>query len=452
MSRNIYICLILNASSYNRGINDVINLINTLFPSNTLIIEKYISNGIPQDTNLALDDFFSKYASGDRIILSETTSILLEINRYLEIKQLDIISISLSASSTIIKNLNNTLTYGYFNQYEVMSLFMVYKDYQMKNIKILYQEDTINQVFFNDIIDLTKFQGNLLNVNVELETLGVNKKYKFGERTLILLLVDPFSIDNYVNNNFLKQIPCDSFIALTDINSSTRDVFGKVPTIVFVQVPLNYTSTTQLVYDSVTNKNNFDYISYCLFDILYTLNFISNTIVPLTLVNYVSINPFTDLPAAWSNSSSFILDISGSEFGTYDCVFTKNVLVQDNLILFEKVNNGGTGILPESKSICKTVGIVPFFSTGIYYCEQNYHEIYDRCAKLIGVRFDKNITNLLENPNILYNISEDVENKFLLQYETDGFFSYLEKIINLAEPFSKINQTLDKKIIKSVIK
>ncbi len=454
MVRNIYICLILDAPSYLRGVNDTINLINNLFPANTLIIEKYVSSGIPTETDAALDDFFNKYTSGDRIIISTFTSILLEINIYLEINKLDIISISLSASSTIIKGLNNALTYAYFNQYEVMSFYMFYKDYQMKNVKILFEENTLNKVFFTDIINLMKFQGNLLGINVEVEFLEVDKKYKFKERTAILLLADSKSIPIFINDNFLKQIPCDSYISLTDLNTSTRDIFKDIPTFVFVPVPLNYTTTTQLVYESVTNKQNIYFIVYPLFDILYTLDFISKTIVPLTLINYISLNPFTSIPAAWTNSSSFIIDISGSEFGTFDCVFTKNVLVEDNLELFNKVNNGGTGILPDSLSICKTVGIVPFFLTNTYYCEQNYHKIYDRCGKLIAVRFDKNSTSyFIDSKQILFNIAEDVENKFLIQYEKDGFFSYLEKVINLSDinpPL--INQTLNKKIIKSIVK
>lgn len=452
MTRFIYICLLLNETSYLRGVNDVINLINELFPNNKLVIEKYTSSGRPIETIEALDNFFSKYQEGDRIIISNLTTILLQINEYLEKLQLDVISLSLSASSTIIKDLKNTLTYAYFNQYQIMSFYMVYKDYSMKNVKILYQEDAINRIFFQDIKNLTKFQGNLLNINVEIEPLEVGKKYNFAERTAILLLVDPISLSKYVDNNFLQQIPYDSYISLTDLNNLTRDVFKNIPTIVFVPVPLNYTTTTQLVYDSIVNKDDINYIVYSLFDVLYTLEFISNTIIPLTLKNYITINPFTSIPAAWTNASSFTLENSGAVFGTYDCVFTKNVIVNEYKELFNKVNNGGTAILPESKSICKTVGIVPFFLTNTYYCEQNFHKIYDRCGNLIAVRFDKNNTTYIKNnQEIMYNIAEDVENKFLLKYDKDGFFIFLDKITNVCEFNKKINSTLDKKIIKSII-
>ncbi len=452
MSRNIYICIILSNGSYARGIDDVIDLINNIFPNNTLIIEKYSSNETTQDINMSLNDFFNKYPSGDRIILSNLTAILLEINNYLIINNLNIISISLSATSTIVQKLNNTLTYGYYNQYQVMSFYMVYRDYQMKNVKILLQDNNLNKIFFNDIMELIKFQGQLLGINVEIDTLEQNKKYFFKPRTSILLLVDPEAISFYINDNFLNQIPCDSFISLTDINDSTKDIFKNIPTIVYVPVPLNYTLTTQFVFDSVKNKNNFYYASYCLFDILYTLEFISNTILPLTLQNYINVNPFTNIPAAWTNSNSFILNISGSKFGTYDCVFTKNVIVDKNLLLFNSVNNGGTGVLPDSKSICKTVGIVPFFSTRAYYCEQNYHKIYNKFMNLIAVRFDKNITKYLQDHNVIYNIAEDVQNKFLIQYDTNGFFTFLEKIFKFGEfSLPKINSTLDKKIIISYV-
>ncbi len=460
MTRYIYICIILTADLYLRGINDVIDLINSIFPSNTLVIEKYISNGLPQQTTLALDDFFNKYPSGDRIIISGFTSFLIQINNYLKINDLNIISLSISASSTIIKQLKNTLTYGYYNQYEVMSFYMVFRDYQMRNVKILLQDNSLNKIFFKDIVELMKFQGQLLGIDVEVDTLELNKKYNYKKRTSILLLADPESISFYVNDNFLNQIPSDCFISLTDINGSTKDIFKNVPTIVYVPVPLNYTSTTQLVYDNVKNKDDFYYVSYCLFDILYVLEFISNTIIPLTLENYIKINPFTNIPAAWTNSSSFILNISGSEFGTFDCVFTKNVLVEKNLLLFNLVNNGGTATLPDSKSICKTVGIVPFFLTNTYYCEQNYHKIYDGFCNLVAVRFDKNNTKYLnnyhnnnDNNGIVYNIAEDVQNKFLIKYDKNGFFLVLEKIFNFNEScLPKINSTLDKKIIKSYIK
>jgi len=453
MNRYIYICLILSPNSYENGINDVIDLINKLFPYNTLVIEKYTSLGLEEQTFNDLDDFFNKYSTGDRIILSNKTSILLEINKYLEINNLNIISISLSASSSIIKNLSNTLTYGYFNQYMIMSYFMIFRDYQMKNIKILFQYDSLNQVFFRDLILLLKYQAKLLGININVDTLEVNKKYKFKKRTSIILLVDPNSIINYVNEVFLNQIPCDSFISLFDLNNSTKDIFKNIPTIVFIPVPLNYTSTTQLVYDSVFDKSKFYYISYPMFDILYTLQFISNTIIPLTLQNYISINPFNTIPAAWTNSSSFILNISGSKFGTFDCVFTKNVLVEKNLELFNSVNSGGTGVLPESQSICKTIGIVPFFTTNTYYCEQNYNKIYNNSNKLIAVRFDKNNTTiLLHNKELVYNIAEDIENKFILKYGTDGFFIFLNKLINPKDPLPKINQTLNKNIVQSYLK
>jgi len=453
MSKNIYICLILNAPDYMSGINETIDLINKLYPSNSLIIEKYISSILPNETNACLDNFFNKYQAGDRIIISKLTTILLEINRYLEINKLVIPSISLSASSMIIQKLSNTLTYGYFNQYKVMSFYMFYKDYQMKNVKILLEQNAINIVYFQDIINLMIFQANLLGINVEVEFLDLYKKYVFKDRTAILLLADPTFIPIVINDNFLKQIPSDSYISLTDLNYTTEDIFKNVPTFVFIPVPLNYTTTTQLVYDSVINKDKFQYICYPLFDILYTLQFISVNNLSLNLNVYLNIDPFTTIPAAWSNSNSFVLGISGSQFGTYDCVFTKNVLVNENLELFNKVNNGGTATLPNSKSICKTVGIAPFFTSNIYYCEENYHKIYDNYCRLIAVRFDKNNTSYFVNgKQIFYNIAEDVENKFLLQFEKNGFFTYLEKIRNIREPnLPIINETLGKKIIKNIV-
>ena len=110
MSRPIYIALFLRIISINAGIDDVINLINSLYPSNTLIIEKYFVTNASIDIIKDLDDFYSKYPPNpDQIILSETTAFLLEINSYLEKNSLNTLSISLSASSTLIKQLKNTL-------------------------------------------------------------------------------------------------------------------------------------------------------------------------------------------------------------------------------------------------------------------------------------------------------------------------------------------------------
>jgi hypothetical protein len=452
MSRTIYIALLLNLFSNNSGLDDVINLINSLFPSNTLIIEKYLITNAPLDVPNALNNFFLKYPpSLDQIILSETTTILLQINNYLEINKLNILSISLSASSTLIKELKNTLTYAYFNQYEVMSYFMLYKDYQMKHFKILYQEDTQNKAFFNDIINQTKFQGNLLNIQIDVEILEINKNYKIKNNTAILLLVDPELINKYVNDNFLNQIPSNSYVQLTDINDTTNDIFKDVVSFVSIPVPLNYTTTTQLVYNSLKNKKNYSYKNYSFFDILYTLEFISTTIVPLTIRNYISINPFSTIPAAWTNSNSFTIQNSGSLYGTFDFVFTKDVIIGDQLNLFNKVNNGGTALLPQSQSLVKTIGIVPFFVTNIYYCEQNYHKIYNYCGDLIAIRFDKNNT-VYNNGSIVYNTAEDVQNKFLLEYNSDGYFIYLEKIINLIESEQIVNSTMSKKITYNIVK
>jgi len=141
MSKYIYAALILNKLTFERGINDTIDLINKEFPNNKLIIIKYISDGTIDTLKNIINDFISKYPDGARITISQNSANISYISKYLEELKINIPSFSLSASASSVKTLNNVLTYASFDQYSVMSLFLIYKDYQMKNILILEEEN-----------------------------------------------------------------------------------------------------------------------------------------------------------------------------------------------------------------------------------------------------------------------------------------------------------------------
>ena len=117
MSKPIYIALLLKAFEYEDGINDVINLINTLLPNNTLVIEKYVTNGTVQRIVESLSNFLALYPDGDRITISTGTFALVNIVAYFESLGLSIPSFSLTATSPEIKLLKNVLTYAPFDQY-----------------------------------------------------------------------------------------------------------------------------------------------------------------------------------------------------------------------------------------------------------------------------------------------------------------------------------------------
>ena len=139
VTENGYIALILNSANVSNfsSYNDVIFLFNTTYPNNTLIIEKYLVNGSTIQTDLALNNFIQKYPSGKRVSVSISSTILIASSNYFIKNGLDILSISISASSNSIKTVPNVLTYGYLNQYAVINNFMIYQDYQMKQIQVL---------------------------------------------------------------------------------------------------------------------------------------------------------------------------------------------------------------------------------------------------------------------------------------------------------------------------
>ena len=64
------------------------------------------------------------------------------------------------------------------------------------------------------------------------------------------------------------------------------------------------------------------------------------------------------------------------------------------------------------------------------------------------VRFDKNSTDYKD---LVVNTSEIVENKFLLDYNIDRFFTKLIKITNPKDGKMIVNQTMSKKPIKLFI-
>ena len=169
---NVYVVILINKNSAENllpSFNSVINLFNEKYPNNKIVITgKYLVDGSIIETDRVLDEFILNYPSGKRATISTTTSILVECSNYFNRKGLNILSLSLTATSNIIKTIPNVLTYAYFNQYASINNFMIYKDYQMKYIHVLYQQNTTNDVFYNDYLNQVNIQANLLNIPVSV--------------------------------------------------------------------------------------------------------------------------------------------------------------------------------------------------------------------------------------------------------------------------------------------
>ncbi len=449
MSEPIYIALLFTKEVYESGINDVLVFFNNTKPENKLIIEKYIVDNSEIKTFLALEDFIIKYPTGSRATISVNTPILLQITKFFETFCLNIPSFSLNASALSVKKLKNVLTYGPYEQYSIMSIIMIFVEYQMKQFKVLYDPTSQIDIFIKEWIELIIFQCDLLKIPISIDTLEVNKNYNIKDDTCLILLAEKEPLENkYINNNFLNQIPANSYIVLSDATNNINDIFENVTAISCIPFPIDYTTTSKNVYQSIIDKKNIFFGVYSFFDILYSLDFISVNNLPVTISIYVNIDPFQTIPSAYGYSS-FDLSINGFPYGSYDFIFTSNVILQGKeLELFNKYNNGGISRLPQSQSVFKSSGIVPFFDSKIFYCNQDYIKIYNECGKFIVNRFDKNIT-IYKNNQIV--VSENLPCQFIISYNKEGFFVYIQNIFNLGNQV-EVNSTMSKKtLIKYII-
>ena len=450
-SEKVYIALILNknnlinVSSY----NDVIILFNKTYPSNMLIIEKYLTDNSKKEIDLSLDDFIYKYPSGKRITISTTSSQLIYCSNYFLNNNLNILSLSLSATSNILQKQKNILTYAPYNKYAVMNNFLIYQDYQMKYVHVLQQKDTENDIFLNDYLEQIKIQSQLLNVSVSISFFEKDKyNYNIKEKSMVIILGSTFEITNiYITHQFIKNFPKNSFIICTDNNTDMTNIFGNIPT--FIQAPtnINFTLLSETVYNTVKNNPlGFDYTVYPLYDILFVLNDFTTNNLEITKENYININPYGSSPPAWLLNTTLSPIINGAPYGKFQYTFTKDVIIGKNKNLFLKYYDGGQQQLPDSYSIFKIVGITPNNPSLIEYDEANYYKIYDCNNNLVCVRFNCDITNFPITKNI--NVGKTIQTKFIYKYNDEGYFIKLERLYPCDSIIPKVNSTLSKKAIK----
>jgi hypothetical protein len=447
-TENVYIALIIINNNYNDLLN-VILLFNETYPKNTLVIEEYLIDGSINETDQALDDFINKYPSGKRATISITTAIIIECSKYFIKNNLNILSLSLTATSNILKKETNVLTYAPFNQYASINNFLLYKDYQMKQIHVLYPQNIINNSFFIDYLNQIKIQADLLNISVSVSFLEKGKyNYNIKEESMVIILANTFELKNiYITPLFIQNFPKNSFIILTDANSDITNIFENIPAMVQTPTNINFTPLSETVYNAVKNNpSGFDYGVYPLYDILFVLNDFTTNILEITKENYISVNPYGSSPAAWILNSYLSSSISGSLYGKYQYTFTKDVIIGNDKNLFLKYYDGGQQQLQDSYSIFKIAGITPNNPSLVEYDEANYYEIYDSNNKLACVKFNSDITNFPIGKNL--NIGKTIQTKFIYKYNDEGYFIKLERLYPYNDVIPKVNSTMSKIPIK----
>jgi hypothetical protein len=359
----------------------------------------------------------------------------------------------------VIKKIPYALTYAPSLRFQVMTQMLVICDYNMESVHIMYQTDSPNNLFLTEYRESLNEQCNLLKIPTREDVfIAGMESYHFVENSAIIVLADTAVLPQYFTPRVLASIPSSSYIALTNLNSDVGDIFQPATAIVFTIAPINFTPTTNLVQSSVKNPFVF-YGVYGAYDTLLTLNSLIETSQAFNITNYTNIS--VNIPLSYSNSTTFDLTTNAINYGNYDIMFTRNVLLScpRDLDIFLKSTSRGLGIssLRDSYSVFRTAGIIPFFSNGFYYVLQNLSKIYNEekrnCCKnnndLLAVKFEKNIASFITpdgNEKVEVNISENNPSRFYYTYDAQSqYFSLLERINECGICPPCVNSTMSKK-------
>lgn len=449
---NVYVVLIININSGEdlSSYDSIIRLFNEKYPNNKLVITgKYLIDGSIIETDNVLDKFIQNYPSGKRATISTTTSILVECSNYFSRKGLNILNLSLTATSNLIKNIPNVLTYAYLNQYASINNFMIYNDYQMKYVHVLYQKNTTNDAFFNDYLNQVNIQANLLNIPVSVSFLEAGKSnYNIKENSMVIILANTPDLTNiYITDSFIKIFPKKSFIICSDFNINIKNIFGSIPAFVQILTNINFTPLSEEVYNAVKNDpTGFTFTVYPFYDILFVLNNFTTNGLEITKENYITINPYRSSSPAWILNTALSPTINSAPYGKYQYTFTKDVIIGDDKKLFLTYYDGGQQQLPDSYSIFKITGITPNNPSLIEYDEAEYYKIYNNNDNLLCVRNNCNVTNFPAIYNL--NIGTTLETKFIYEYTDDGYFSTLNRLYPYNGNIPEVNSTMSKIPIK----
>jgi hypothetical protein len=99
------------------------------------------------------------------------------------------------------------------------------------------------------------------------------------------------------------------------------NIFGSVPAFVSLLHPADFTVTSNKVFNNLANKIGYSDKIYPFYDILYTLEFMSQNGILVTNQNYLSVSPFQTIPAAYSNALQLNGSINGFLYGVYNLIF-----------------------------------------------------------------------------------------------------------------------------------
>ena len=450
MTSTIYIALILQSNLIITCL-DVVAYFNKLFPSNTLNITSYITNNTQQDIDNFLTDFLSTCPPNSKIVIITSYSNVLQIcSEYLQQNNLNILTISLNATSSLISSYTNVISYVSSDKLAAMNSFLIFKDYQMDELKILYDPLIVDPIFGTSYIyELTK-QATLLNIKYSVSEFVEGKdNYDIKKKSCIYLIADSIRLlTNLITNDFLKNIPEECYFILTDQNTDINfNCFNNIPALVLMATNINYTPTSKMVYDNIKN-NTTGYGIYALYDILFILNYFTTlTNTSITKENWININPYNSITLpAWILNSYIDPILQCPKYGKYCLVYVNNIIIGDDSNLYLKYYGGGQQYLPNSYSIFKNVGITPNNPSLIEYDEANYYEIYNSNNKLVCVKFNSDVTNFPIGKNL--NVGKTIPTKFIYKYNDDGYFIKLERLYPNNGIIPKVNSTMSKIPIK----
>lgn len=439
-----YIALLFTQTKYTLGLDDVLTLINSQFPNAHIVYKRYVVDGTIQSTDNALTDFITLYPTGNRVTISSSTSVLNECSLFFTSNNLNILSLSTQSTSSTNIALPNVLTYGYYNKYFVISSFFVITQYEMTDIVIIYDPTSTNIIFINDLISEINIQNNFLPIPypvtlVDIASLPVSQTYA---NSCVYVFADTSTIINRASA-IVASMYNTSYIVISDLNFDMTDVFGSIPALVPIIHPMNFTTTSNTVYNCLTNKTTYTSSIYPLYDILYTLIYMSNNSISINKQTYIDANAFQNIPQAFSNSIALNTNVNGFIYGQYYWMFTSNSLLSSYQSIYTTTNpnDGSIPSLPESKSAFKALGIVPFFATGIFYINADLNLIYNG-ATLTYVKYDANVSTVT---NGYIAVSEIQPCKFIYNKNSSGYLTYIQPIYtDSGKTAPLVNSTMSK--------
>lgn len=457
MSKNsnpIHIGIFVEENTFDRGVNDTFDLILKQFPDANITVDKYAVTGQLDLTINKLKDFLSKYPEGRRLVLSQRVSTSTQVSLYLDRNKIDIPTFNLAGASETLQKLNNLLSFAPFAQYSIMSMFQIFIEFQMKQILVIYPDKSLDITTILNFINQVKKQGDILNIPYKIETMEKNKIYPIEDYTNIIMFGNnERDLVPFVDNFFLDQIRSKKscYISLTQNSDGVQDIFDDIPAFALIPRTINFTPTSEEVYQNLKDKKFFVFWIYVLYDILYKTIDISKTNLPMTIDVFLNNNAFqvNNKLEAGTNALVFNSKINGYQFGSYDALFTKNVLIGDNQELFNKYCGGGVMSLPDSKSNFRCIGIVPFFYSFIYNNDTIYYEIYSD-SDVIRVSYDLTVCNL---DKFIVITGTNSQIKFLVEFTPDGYFKNLVYLYdNFCYEPPLVNQRMSKKTTKVYLK